>query len=81
MKWIINTLGAVIISSLIIACDDTSAQVQTSPQQNEERNARAIVGASPYQDNLKNEPAPKLIVDPPLPDLLDKGVVWIQWRP
>src|SRR5262249_53186138 len=28
----------------------------------------------------KNEPPPKLIVDPPLPDLLDQGVVWIQWR-
>jgi hypothetical protein len=28
----------------------------------------------------QDEPAPTLIVDPPLPDLLDKGVVWIQWR-
>ena len=41
--------------------------------------AREVRGATPYIE-LKNEPAPKLIVDPPLPDLLDQGVVWIQWR-
>jgi hypothetical protein len=81
MKWILNTLGAGIIScTLMTGCDNTSAQVQELPKQHQERNARAIVGASPYQDNLKNEPTPKLIVDPPLPDLLAHGVVWIQWR-
>jgi Family of unknown function (DUF6130) len=41
--------------------------------------AKEVRGASPYIE-IKNEPAPKLIVDPPLPDLLDQGVVWIQWR-
>ena len=41
--------------------------------------AKEVRGATPYIE-LKNEPAPKLIVDPPLPDLLDQGVVWIQWR-
>ena len=41
--------------------------------------AREVRGASPYIE-IRNEPAPKLIVDPPLPDLLDQGVVWIQWR-
>lgn len=41
--------------------------------------AKEIRGASPYLE-LENEPAPKLIVDPPLPNLLDLGVVWIQWR-
>ena len=41
--------------------------------------AKEIRGASPYAE-IKNEPAPKLFVDPPLPDLLDQGVVWIQWR-
>jgi hypothetical protein len=41
--------------------------------------AKAIRGATPYAE-IKDEPAPKLIVDPPLPDLLAKGVVWIQWR-
>ena len=41
--------------------------------------AKEVRGATPYIE-LKNEPAPKLIVDPPLPDLLAQGVVWIQWR-
>jgi len=41
--------------------------------------AKEIRGASPYAA-IKDEPAPKLFVDPPLPDLLDHGVVWIQWR-
>ena len=43
------------------------------------RSAKEVRGASPYIE-IKDEPAPKLIVDPPLPDLLDQGVVWIQWR-
>ena len=41
--------------------------------------AKDVRGASPYAE-IANEPAPRLIVDPPLPDLLDRGVVWIQWR-
>jgi hypothetical protein len=41
--------------------------------------ASEVRGASPYAE-LTNEPAPKLFVDPPLPDLLHRGVVWIQWR-
>jgi hypothetical protein len=41
--------------------------------------AKEVRGASPYAE-IKNEPPPRLIVDPPLPDLLDQGVVWIQWR-
>jgi hypothetical protein len=41
--------------------------------------AKEVRGATPYIE-LKNEPAPKLVVDPPLPDLLAQGVVWIQWR-
>jgi hypothetical protein len=43
------------------------------------RSAKEVRGASPYIE-IKNEPAPTLIADPPLPNLLDKGVVWIQWR-
>src|SRR6476646_7937325 len=43
------------------------------------KTAREIRGATPYAA-IENEPAPKLIVDEPLPDLLDKGVVWIQYR-
>ena len=41
--------------------------------------AKQIRGATPYAA-IENEPAPKLIVDPPLPDLLAQGIVWIQWR-
>ena len=41
--------------------------------------AREIRGATPYAE-INNEPAPRLFVDPPLPNLLDRGVVWIQWR-
>ena len=43
------------------------------------QSAKEVRGASPYIE-IKDEPAPKLIGDPPLPDLLDQGVVWIQWR-
>jgi len=43
------------------------------------QSAKEVRGATPYIE-LKDEPAPKLVVDPPLPDLLDQGVVWIQWR-
>jgi hypothetical protein len=42
------------------------------------QSAKEIRGASPFVQ-IENEPAPKLIVDPPLPDLLAQGVVWIQW--
>ena len=41
--------------------------------------AKEVRGATPYAE-IKTEPAPRLIVDPPLPDLLARGVVWIQWR-
>ena len=43
------------------------------------RSAREVRGRTPYAA-IENEPPPKLIVDDPLPDLLDKGVVWIQYR-
>jgi len=52
----------------------TGTDVKVGP-----RSAKEVRGASPYLE-IKNEPAPKLIVDAPLPDLLDQGVVWIQWR-
>jgi hypothetical protein len=29
---------------------------------------------------IENEPAPKLIVDPPLAEALTRGIVWIQYR-
>jgi len=43
------------------------------------QSAKEIRGASPYVE-IENEPAPKLIVDPPLPEGLALGIVWIQYR-
>ena len=43
------------------------------------RSAKEVRGASPYIE-IKNEPAPKLIVDDPLPEGLAIGVFWAQYR-
>jgi len=43
------------------------------------QSAKDIRGATPYAE-IENEPPPKLIVDPPLTNLLAQGIVWIQWR-
>ncbi len=43
------------------------------------QSAKDIRGATPYAP-IENEPSPKLIVDPPLTNLLAQGIVWIQWR-
>jgi hypothetical protein len=41
--------------------------------------AREISGPSPYVA-IENEPAPKLIVDPPIPEGLAQGIYWAQYR-
>ena len=61
-----KTLAAVAAGTLLA----TSAFAQS---------AKEIRGASPYVA-IDNEPAPKLIVDPPLPEGLDQGVFWAQYR-
>ena len=43
------------------------------------QSAKEIRGASPYIP-IENEPAPKLVVDPPAPDALAKGIFWAQYR-
>src|SRR5437868_2177779 len=43
------------------------------------QSARDVRGDSPYVA-IENEPAPKLIVDPPLPDQLARGLIQIQYR-
>ena len=43
------------------------------------QSAREIRGPSPYVP-VENEPAPKLIVDDPLPEGLAIGVYWAQYR-
>jgi hypothetical protein len=51
----------------------------TTASRSSTQSARAIRGASPYVA-IENEPAPKLIVDPPLPDGLAQGIFWAQYR-
>ncbi|WP_027687789.1 DUF6130 family protein [Rhizobium leguminosarum] len=43
------------------------------------RTARDIIGPSPLIA-IEDEPTPKLIVDPPLPEPLSRGLVFIQYR-
>ena len=43
------------------------------------QSARDIRGASPYVA-IEKEPAPKLVVDPPLPEGLAHGIFWAQYR-
>ena len=77
MKRIALLLYAVAIAAVVVAARgqiSTGTDVKPEPQ-----TAKEVRGASPYIE-IKNEPPPKLIVDAPLPDLLDQGVVWIQWR-
>ena len=62
----INTFAAVAACTVLA----TSAQAQS---------AREVRGASPYAD-IQNEPAPRLILDPPLPDQLARGIFQIQYR-
>ena len=66
MTLLIKTL-ATIAAGTVLA---TSAFAQS---------AREIRGPSPYVA-IENEPAPKLIVDPPIPDQLARGIVQIQYR-
>ena len=62
----VTTLATVAVSIMLT----TSAPAQS---------ARDIRGGSPYVA-IENEPAPKLIVDPPLPEGLALGVFWAQYR-
>jgi hypothetical protein len=66
MTRLIRTLAAAAAGTLLA----TSAVAQS---------AREVRGASPYVA-VENEPAPRLIVDPPLPEGLAIGVYWAQYR-
>lgn len=81
MKWSFMLLVIVPVIGIISpACSRTAGQKKSGVvSQIEKGSAKEIRGATPYIE-LKNEAPPILIVDPPLPDLLDQGVVWIQWR-
>jgi hypothetical protein len=66
MTLLIKTLAAIAVGSVLT----TSVFAQT---------AREVRGASPYIE-IENEPAPKLIVDPPLPGPLAIGIFQAQYR-
>jgi hypothetical protein len=66
MAMLAKSLAAVAVGSILA----TSAFAQS---------AREIRGGSPYVA-IENEPSPKLIVDPPLPEGLAIGVFWAQYR-
>jgi hypothetical protein len=70
------TCVALAVAGAAVARTQTSTPADPKPVP---ASAKEVRGASPYIE-IKDEPAPKLIVDPPLPHLLDQGVVWIQWR-
>ena len=77
MRRIVSLLVAVVaLAGVVAARAQTSTRTDVNPAP---QSAKEVRGATPYAE-IKNEPPPKLIVDPPLPDLLDRGVVWIQWR-
>lgn len=67
MTTLIKTLATIAAAGAMLA---TSAFAQS---------AREIRGPSPY-NAIENEPEPKLVVDPPLPDQLARGIVQIQYR-
>jgi hypothetical protein len=73
--------GLLACAAITVLPFTTASARRASPviQSAADPSAKEIRGASPYLE-IANEPAPKLIVDQPLPHLLDRGVVWIQWR-
>src|SRR5687768_13500888 len=66
MAMLIKTLAAVAAATVLA----TGALAQ---------GAGEIRGPSPFVP-IEEEPAPKLIVDPPLPDPLTRGAVFIPYR-
>ena len=76
MKRIVLLLVAVATAAAVAASSRTSIGADAQPAA---QSAKAVRGASPYVE-IKSEPAPKLIVDQPLPEGLAIGVVWIQYR-
>jgi hypothetical protein len=71
--------AAVLLAPSARVLAQQSAQVSAQTQVMASPSARDIRGASPYVA-IENEPAPKLIVDPPLPKGLALGIFWAQYR-
>jgi hypothetical protein len=68
--------AVVTIVGVVTALTKTSTGTNEKPAP---ASAKDIRGASPYVA-IENEPAPKLIVDDPLPEGLPLGVFWAQYR-
>ncbi len=64
------------IAAALIALTATTTIANEASAQS----ARAIRGVSPYEDHLRNQPPPKLVVDPPLQEPLKSGVFQAQYR-
>ena len=85
MKRIALLLVAVaMVAGVVVVLAQTSIRTDAgpAPQSAAEpalQSAKQVRGVTPYIE-IKNEPAPKLIVDQPLPEGLALGVVWIQYR-
>ena len=58
---------------------DQGAVMTTHANSTSSQTARDIIGPSPLIA-IEDQPAPKLIVDPPLPEPLSRGLVFIQYR-
>jgi len=81
MKRIAFLLAAVAVLAGVAATTPPSGRAEegAAAQAPPMRSAKEVRGPTPYFP-VKNEPPAKLIVDEALPDLLDQGVVWIQYR-
>ena len=72
----ISLLLIIMMAGVVTAWAQAPTSAESKPAT---QSAKEVRGASPYVE-IKDEPAPKLIVDPPLPEGLAIGVVWIQYR-
>jgi len=66
MAWLTRVLAAAAMGALVA----TAATAQS---------AKAVLGATPWEP-VENEPAARLIVDPPLAEPLSRGAAVIQYR-
>ena len=85
MKRIALLLAAfAMMAGVVVGLAHTSTRTDDGPAppsaaEPAPQSAKQVRGATPYIE-IKNEPAPKLIVDEALPDGLPLGIGWIQYR-
>ncbi len=74
-----KSLALVLLALVIAGIDAAASHHSSAGAEPPPQSARAMRGASPFFP-VRNEPAPRLIVDPPLPAGLAAGLVLIQYR-